>query len=222
MVSETVEPSCSAMASLLLSMCCCFLIGCRSSKPPTTPSIEFTSLPYGISGGPDSLDVIEGRVIGAQPRQRIVLYARTPEAWWVQPFAAKPFTDLRSNSGWTNATHLGTEYAALLVDPAYVPSPKLQELPKRGATIFATAIAKGKIYRPKIIRFSGYDWEVNQLPNNRGGKINPYDAANAWTDAKGLLHLRIVPRGDEWVCAEVALTQKLGQGSYYFTVRDVA
>jgi hypothetical protein len=46
--------------------------------------------------------------------------------------------------------------------------------------------------------------------------------ANAWTDEKGALHLRIA-KGQapgSWTCAEVRLTRSLGYGTYTFVVRD--
>jgi hypothetical protein len=45
-------------------------------------------------------------------------------------------------------------------------------------------------------------------------------AANARTDEKGWLHLRIAKEGDTWSCAEINLTRSLGYGSYSFAVRD--
>jgi hypothetical protein len=45
---------------------------------------------------------------------------------------------------------------------------------------------------------------------------------NAWTDANGLLHLRIAKRAGQWTCAEVHLTRSLGYGSYLFVVRDTS
>jgi hypothetical protein len=73
----------------------------------------------------------------------------------------------------------------------------------------------------KTIQFSGYSWEVRQLPSNRGGD-NVYDAENAWTDAQGFLHLRIARQGNDWSCAEVCLTRSLGYGTYAFVVRDTS
>jgi hypothetical protein len=186
------------------------------------PTVQLTRVPVAILGGPDALDFMEGRAIAAKPSQRVVLYAESSGTWWVQPFANKPFTDIQSNSTWRNSTHLGTQYAALLVDSSYVPPPTTRVLPGKGGSVLAVAISEGAKYVPKIVHFSGYDWEARQIPSARGGKTNPYDPANAWTDARGFLHLRVVRRADEWLCAEVSLTRSLGQGSYRFTVRDVS
>jgi len=68
------------------------------------------------------MDTIEGRVIGVRPEQRIVLYAKSGGRWWIQPFARDPlFTEIQRDSKWRNVTHLGEEYAALLVDSSYSP-----------------------------------------------------------------------------------------------------
>ena len=47
-------------------------------------------------------------------------------------------------------------------------------------------------------------------------------AANAWTDEKGYLHLRMAQRDGRWTCAEVNLNQSLGYGTYRFVVQDSA
>jgi signal transduction histidine kinase len=76
-------------------------------------------------------------VIGAQPGQKIVLYAKGETAWWVQPFANQPFTSIRPSSKWSNFTHPGTEYAALLVGPDFQPPLTSNELPTAGVVTFA-------------------------------------------------------------------------------------
>src|SRR5215471_19106871 len=86
------------------------LTACSSSRPV----IEFTRVPPADKGGPDVMDVIEGRVRGAKPGQQIVLFARG-EVWWAEPRQGRLFTPIQGDSRWTTPTHLGTEYAALLV-----------------------------------------------------------------------------------------------------------
>jgi hypothetical protein len=171
--------------------------------------------------------VIEGRVQRAAPGQRIVIYSLSG-TWWVQPFAASPFTEIRSNSAWQASIHSGTEYAALLVEPGYAPPPNIAQLPAKGGPIRALSKTKGKGYsdlpvpKTKILHFSGYDWEARPLFSPRGGRINFYTPDNAWVDAHGFLHLRITPRGDDWECSELRLMTSLGEGAYLFTVRDVS
>jgi hypothetical protein len=174
-------------------------------------------------GGPDKLDIIEGRVIGAHPGQEIVLYAKSG-TWWLQPTVGEPFTEIRSDATWTNSTHLGTQYAALLVEPGFRPKTRLKELPPRGGGVTAVALAEGVqtgTAVSKSLQFSGYDWRIRNAPSDRGG-LNNYDAGNAWTDSRGALHLRIARTSGQWTCAEVTLTRSLGYGSYSFVVQDTS
>jgi hypothetical protein len=67
------------------------------------------------------------------------LYARSG-TWWVQPLADRPFTALRADSTFENTTHLGSEYAALLVEPDYRPQPRVDALPAPGGGVVAVAV----------------------------------------------------------------------------------
>jgi len=203
-----------------------FLNGCGTVRSDFSPSIEFSRVPRSGEGGTESQAFIEGRVDGAHAGQQIVLFAKSGAGvWWVQPFAAQPFTAIRSDLQWRNSTHLGMEYAALLVEPGYRPPETTQNLPQKGGPVIAVATAKGEAsQRPasRTLNFSGYEWEIRGVPSNRGGATNTYDPANAWTDTNGWLHLRIARGLGEWTCAEVTLTRSLGYGSYLFDVRDVS
>lgn len=116
--------------------------GCRTRQTNVGPFIEFTRVPLAEEGGPDKLDVIEGRVIGAHSELQIVLYARSG-AWYVQPFANQTSTQIQPDSRWRSATHLGTEYAALLVEPGYQPPTVTDALPGEGNGVVAAAMVKG-------------------------------------------------------------------------------
>ena len=115
--------------------------GCAVSSS-VQPSIEITTVPPAEKGGGRELDEISGEARGANGQQQVVLYARSG-AWYVQPFADQPFTKIGPDSTWTNTTHLGTEYAALLVEPGYVPSPVTLTLPAPGHGVVAVAIVDG-------------------------------------------------------------------------------
>jgi hypothetical protein len=186
------------------------------------PVIQITTVPEAGSGGSERTARIAGRVTGAAPGQRIVLYAKAG-VWWVQPLTAEPFTTVRPDSTWENTTHLGTEYAALLVDATFRPPDTAATLPG-GRSVLAVTTVKGTggvSLAPRVLSFSGYEWEVRQVPSDRGGQ-NEYDPANAWTDAQGLLHLKLANRNGAWTSAEVILTRSLGYGTYAFTVRDTS
>ena len=200
------------------------LIGC--SRFDVKPSIEFTRIPPADQGGPEIVDTIEGRVKGAQPGDRLVLFARS-EGWWVQPEPERPYTILNSDSTWRSPTHLGTEYAAALVKPDYRPPHRADDLPHEGGNVIVVAKVPGDSSKRAVrtlVRFAGYEWTVRASSSDRGGK-NDYDISNVWTDQAGALHLRIanVPNDPgKWTCAQVLLKRSLGYGTYRFVVRDIS
>jgi hypothetical protein len=202
---------------------CVFAISCRSQS--VEPAIEFTTIPKADFGGPSVLVAVAGRVTGAKPGQRIVLFAKSDEGWWVQPFRSRPFTEIGADSSWKSSIHVGTEYAALLVDADYRPPATAETLPERGGGIIAVARVKGSgafaAPPPKTITFSGYEWLVRQLPNDRHG-MNDYDARNAWVDGEGHLHMVLNQRDGRWAGAEVRLTHSLGYGTYSFELGDTS
>jgi hypothetical protein len=216
----------SCKTALLLIVCLLFT-GCRSWSNNLAPGISFSKVPAADSGGPDKTDTIEGRVTGVRPGQQIVLFAKSDGLWWVQPFSDRPFTAIQNGSKWHALTHLGTEYAALLVDAGYTPPETTEVLPPLGAGVATVAVIKGQGPQPvpipvKTIHFSGYDWTVRSAASFRGGGLNWFDPANVWTDARGALHLRIARGQNRWTCAEVTLARSLGYGTYVFVVRDIS
>lgn len=211
------------MRSLFWILNALTLAACSGARPEVAPAVHFTQVPRFAQGGPARLEPIAGRVVGARPGQRIVLYARSGD-WWVQPLANEPFTAIAEDATWKNTTHLGTEYAALLVNADYRPPARADLLPVIGGSVIAAATVKGTGAvdgPPRTIAFSGYEWQVRQIPSDRGG-ANEYDPANAWTDEAGALHLRIAGQPGAWTSAEVILTRSLGYGTYSFVVRDVS
>jgi len=208
---------------LFLAVLCILVSGCHSKKEKPEPVIEFTKVPPADAGGPDRLDIIEGRVTGARDGQQLVLYARAGN-WWIQPMSYRPFTQINSDSSWKNSTHLGTEYAALLVDPGYHPITKMDELPAQGSGVVAVASVKGVEAPPKvsrIIQFSGYEWTARDTLGERNGSPHDNDAGNVSIDAKGFLHLRISRKSDQWSCSEVIMKRSFGYGTYLFSVQDL-
>ncbi|MEP7362406.1 MAG: hypothetical protein ABI972_04055 [Acidobacteriota bacterium] len=213
-----------SLSCALNGLLCLMLSGCQPARLKVEPSIEFTHLPPAGEGSPDKLVAIEGHVTGAQPGQRIVLFARSG-VWWVQPTAREPYTAIRHDGHWKNDTHPGIAYAALLVTANFRPPTTISDLPNKSGDVLAVAIAEGKrLSRPvaRSVSFSGYQWELRQTPSGRGGTRNAYDPANAWTDKSGFLHLRIDKQAKDWTSAEVTLTHSLGYGSYRFVVRDMS
>jgi hypothetical protein len=187
-------------------------------------SIAFTTVPLRAEGGPQVLAPVAGRVTGMKPGQRVVLFAKSG-VWWVQPYMRKPFTDVNPDSTWSSETHLGTEYAALLVDEDYRPPATVDSLPARGGSVAAVTRVPGTgdyaPSAPRRLSFSGYEWEVREVPSDRKGQ-NEYDARNVWVDRHGFLHLAIMRRDGRWTSAEVILTRSLGYGTYEFVVSDTS
>ena len=207
-----------------LALCACAaLYSYRSSYAHVDPTIEFIQVPEAGPGNPDKVDPIEGRVTGAPPSTRLVLYALSG-VWWVQPFPERPFTEIQPDSKWKSITHPGVLYAALLVDTQYRPPLTIESLPKKGGHVLAIANVKGRPspVPPATLDFSGYQWEIRQTPRGAGRSGNLYDRANAWIDAKGWLHLRVSKEVDHWANAEVRLSRSLGYGSYRFVVQDIS
>lgn len=126
---------------MLLAGISTLFAGCGSSGirlgSAAPPKIEFTTVPAAGAGDPGKLSTIKGRVIGAQPGQKIVIYAKAEVGWWVQPYANQPFTKIEADSKWSNSTHPGTEYAALLVESDFQPPPTSAVLPTAGVVTFA-------------------------------------------------------------------------------------
>jgi hypothetical protein len=204
-------------------MMCVLTGGCRSRQDTIPPKIEFVKVPPAAQGGRERMDTISGRVTGAHSGQMIVVYARSGP-WWVQPWPDKPLLPIQADSTWSTPTHLGFEYAALLVEPGYQAPSTVDTAPSAGGSVVAVEIVKGTgtaQEAPTVpLHFSGYDWKVRTISGDRGGLNNLYDADNAWTDASGALHLRMKKRDGRWTCAELELTRSLGYGTYVLVVRD--
>jgi len=218
------SPSRETVARLVMLLLCVALNSCQSRRA-NTPSIEFTKVPPAAQGGDEKVDTIAGRVHGFHSGQQIVFYAHSGP-WWIQPDPDHPFVSIRSDSTWSSPTHLGFEYAALLVEPGYHPPSTLDVTPTPGDLVATVAIVKGSgtptFARTKPLKFSGYDWAVRTVPSDRGGSENLYDPDNAWTDTSGALHMRIRHRSGLWYSAQLALTRSLGYGTYILSVRNVS
>src|SRR5882762_10130247 len=212
------------------------LTGCHSSSKTSTPTVAFSKVaaayqenPYktDISERDYKTDIIDGRVTGARPGQRMVLYAKTDGRWGLCQQSDQPFTNIESDGRWKASVHLGLQYAALLVNPTYDPPQQTESLPIVGNGVVTLAVVNGEgsapvLPSPKILNFSGYEWTTSAGPIFHAGSRNFFDPANAWTDERGALHLRISGSPGKWAAAEVKLTRSLGYGTYRFQLRDIS
>jgi hypothetical protein len=219
--SAIVGPSCRRLpwrASVLAVIAALLLAACGTEDP----AVVITEVPPAAEGGPDRMARISGRVHGARPGDAVVLFAKSG-LWYVQPFLLEPLTAIREDGTWTASTHLGTEYAALLVRAQYKPPPTVETLPQVSALIVAAARVSGSgdapAPRSRRVSFGGYEWTVRQDPSDRGG-FNEYAPENVRVADDGALHLQVARRGGVWTSSEVVLTRTLGYGTYVFSVRD--
>src|ERR1043165_2405264 len=130
------------LAALLLLGGSTGVLTATAQSSSSAPTIEFTLVPFTDKGGINTTGTVEGKVTGARHDQLIVLYAKSG-AWYVQPFYDAPYTRLEADLTWKNSTHLGTEYAALLVEPGYVPPNVTDALPQPGNGVVAVKIVPG-------------------------------------------------------------------------------
>lgn len=218
--SKTVS---DLFAGILLLFCSTLLAACHSQSSKNQPFIEFSKIPPAAQGGRERVDTIAGRVRGALRGQKIVVYARSGP-WWVQPWPDRPFIPIQSDSTWSTSTHLGYEYAVLLVNSDYHPPPTMDAAPTQGGPVVLVNIVKGAGALPPLptrpLHFSGYDWAIQSNDAVRGGVNNLYDADNVWLDPGGALHLRISKKPKGWTCAHLIMTRSLGYGTYRFVVQD--
>ena len=170
------------------------------------------------------MELLAGRVVGAHPGERIVIYARSGP-WWVQPQFDQPFVTINSDATWSTQTHLGFEYAALLVQPGYQPPKTMDAVPSQGGKVTLVAIVKGTgkpAFAPtKPLHFAGYDWFIRTTPGYNSVN-NLYSGDNVWTDARGAMHLRISRTSNGWACAQVSLNRSLGYGAYSIVAHDTS
>lgn len=198
-----------------------------------TPRVEITLVPP-KGGGPDRVDKIAGTVSGADTREcKVVIFALGGGTWYVQPYTASPFTSIGDDGKWENDTHLGSEYAALLVKPSYTPTPTTNTLPEVGDDVLAIVRVPAKVQSAqtsvpsantsadvRTLQFSGYEWKVKSSNDRVGPGPNYFSDSktNVQVDAQGRLHLRITHHDGRWHCAEVISTRSFGYGTYRFYV----
>ncbi|MFL6284976.1 MAG: hypothetical protein ACJ74Q_17675 [Pyrinomonadaceae bacterium] len=114
-----------------------------SETEPTKPSIEITLVPP-RGAGEERMERIAGSVSGVDAgKSKVVIFAHT-DVWYVQPYTADPDTQIGEGGHWENDTHLGRDYAALLVKSAYKPPGTTGKLPPVAGDVLAIAQVQAK------------------------------------------------------------------------------
>ena len=222
----------SLKVAVVLLLCLVFAGLMRRNAPAhqaSAPSVHITRVPPSGSG-PERMESIAGEARGINVGQcacKIVIFA-LGDVWYVQPFVTASDTALAPDGSFTAQTHLGSQYAALLVKASYRPSATLQSLPGLGGEVLALTTVKAvaesagqptdKPEQSRTIHFSGFDWQVKASNNPVGPGPNFFSASdeNVRVDNVGRLHLRITRRAGQWQCAEVILARQTGFGTYRF------
>ena len=108
------------------------------SQAAKKTAIKITQVPpYDAQGGPDKMVTIAGAATGDNVKQyKVVIFVRT-NTWYVQPYLASPYTSIADDGKWRTDTHLGAEYAALLVKPSYIPPATTNTVPEIGDEVLA-------------------------------------------------------------------------------------
>ncbi len=116
----------------------------KCPEAPAGASISIAAAAKASPGGTPETDDISGSVIGVKPADaQVVIYAHAGDRWWIQPYEDAPFTAITSKLEWSSRTHLGFEYAALLVPRSYSPPKQPRQLPQIGGCVWAVDTAKG-------------------------------------------------------------------------------
>ena len=135
-------------ASVVSAFALVALVAGAAGQKPDTPnhlSITITQPPPASEGGAQKMDLIQGKVIGAIPTgARIVIYSFAGGTWWVQPEAAKPYTQIGTGQRWSAVIHLGQVYGALLVTPKFTADAKVDSLPSEGGEVLAATSVSGR------------------------------------------------------------------------------
>ena len=201
-----------------------WLLGCRTTGRDSVTTIEFQHVPPPDIGGTGSVDRLSGTIRHLQPGARLVIYVYSRGVWYIQPVTVRPFTSIGKDGGWSTLTHLGLQYAAMLVTAGYSPSNTLRALPRLGGSVLFIKVVPGdpsSTRPPRFLRFSTYDWIVREMGSDRHGMPHEYRPSNVSVDSKGYLHLRVTKQDNDWTCAEVALPRSLGYGRYDVVVDGI-
>jgi len=193
------------------------VVACRRRHQDSADSIIFNHVPPPDVGGAGAVDTLSGIVKNVPPGGRLVIYVFSRNTWYIQPLTVRPFTAIEKDGAWRTLTHLGSQYAAVLVTAAYRPANVLRALPPIGGSVLSIKTVPGdpsSTKAPGHLRFSSYDWSVRQMGSDRYGTPHEYRMSNVSVDAQGYMHLRVRKENNEWTCAEVALPSSLGYGRY--------
>jgi hypothetical protein len=119
------------------------IVNTNNKKNESSPSIQITDVPSSGAGEVE-LKTIGGKVSGVKGSEcKVVVFAHT-NTWYVQPYVDSSDISIRDDNTWRSDTHLGYEYAALLVKASYSPPSTTGKLPEVGGQVLAIDRASAK------------------------------------------------------------------------------
>lgn len=131
-VFRLVSPSAICCMALIVPVIGVMARASHAGAPPhAKPWIKILHAPN-IPPGPDGSGRISGKVGGVSSIDglAVVLWANGGGTWYVQPLTAAPYTGIKRDRSFSNDTHGGDTYAALLVvKKRYHPENTLSDLP---------------------------------------------------------------------------------------------
>jgi hypothetical protein len=189
------------------------------------PHLEWTQVPeWG------SFDLVEGRVLHADPDSFAVALLVYVGGWWSKPSFDAPLTRIEADGSWSadyttgGLDHEATRLAAFLV-PADFVTPLAEGDASVPQALYAAALDSLVVEREAQVRtlaFAGLEWWVKAGAVRLGPGPNFFSDSheNVWVDAQGKLHLRVIQRGGRWYCAEIVSRRSFGYGTYVFAVEN--
>jgi hypothetical protein len=106
-------------------------------------NIQVTLIPP-LGAGPDRMEKIAGTASGIRISDcKVVIFSHT-DKWYVQPYIDSSDTSIGDDGAWENDTHLGSEYAALLVKSSYKPPSSTGTLPNATGPVLAVVKVAAK------------------------------------------------------------------------------
>src|SRR6185503_14074217 len=118
------------------------LVACQGNAS-IKPEIKITEVPP-KGAGPDRVERIAGTVSGVNTKEcKVIVFAQT-DTWYVQPYIETSDIEIKNSNTWQTDTHLGSQYAALLVNSSYKPPRTTGILPEVGGQILAIVVVDAK------------------------------------------------------------------------------
>lgn len=112
-------------------------VDANAKDSETGPNIKITEVPS-KGAGTEPMESIAGTVSGVTVTEcKVVVFAHT-NTWYVQPWIDSYDTEIKGKT-WRTDTHLGYEYAALLVKSSYKAPATTGKLPDIGGSVLAIA-----------------------------------------------------------------------------------